>query len=610
MATDVSEPASPVVTRRRFVRDAGLASLAVADLLGAPALAGPPGRRGQNRPTVAVLGGGIAGLTAAHELAERGFDVTVYERNAPGGMARSFPIPHTAAAGRRPLPGEHGWRTFHGFYHNMFDTMRRIPFAGNPNGTRGNLLPARDPLLERSGGREGRHLFVGGAPEPVTVESLQRYMIGTLELASGIPPDEVAFFARQFTMYLTSSDERRIGQWEYVSASDYLQSQTKSDEYRAIFDRSVRVVAALKSKDASARAAFDYLEALVLNGLGRGAEAAPLNFLTAPTNEALIDPWILHLRAFGVRLRVGRTVEALNLRRGRIVSARVRDPHGRRHDVEAEWFVCALPVERARRLWSREILAADPRLERMNPLRTDGFYNGIQLYLRQEVPIDRGAVAYLDSPWALSSVSHGQFWPGRDFARDYGDGQASDSLSAIIAAWDVPGILYGKPARECTPEQVAHEVTAQIKAHLEDTGRSYLPDGIVHSWSLDPGIGYPRRGPLRARNDTPPFPQIVGSWDNRPETQTAIPNLFLAGAGVRTQINVWTMEGANESGRRAANDVLTAAGSRAEPARVFSVYKPPEFEAAKRADAERYRRGQPHILDTPWPDPRQPDSMQ
>ncbi|MET0385481.1 MAG: FAD-dependent oxidoreductase, partial [Polyangiales bacterium] len=32
------------------------------------------------REKVIVVGGGIAGLTAAHELAERGFDVHVYER--------------------------------------------------------------------------------------------------------------------------------------------------------------------------------------------------------------------------------------------------------------------------------------------------------------------------------------------------------------------------------------------------------------------------------------------------------------------------------------------------------------------------------------------------
>lgn len=42
------------------------------------------------RTEVAVLGGGIGGLTAAHELAERGFAVTVYEARAEaGGKSRS-----------------------------------------------------------------------------------------------------------------------------------------------------------------------------------------------------------------------------------------------------------------------------------------------------------------------------------------------------------------------------------------------------------------------------------------------------------------------------------------------------------------------------------------
>ncbi|SLJ81199.1 amine oxidase [Mycobacteroides abscessus subsp. abscessus] len=76
-----------------------------------------------------MLGGGVAGLTAAHELAERGFEVTVYERRALGGKARSIPVPGTAAGGRPELPGEHGFRFFPGFYQHIPDTMRRIPFG-------------------------------------------------------------------------------------------------------------------------------------------------------------------------------------------------------------------------------------------------------------------------------------------------------------------------------------------------------------------------------------------------------------------------------------------------------------------------------------------------
>jgi len=35
-------------------------------------------QRGRRAPTVAVLGGGVGGMSAAHELVERGFQVTVY----------------------------------------------------------------------------------------------------------------------------------------------------------------------------------------------------------------------------------------------------------------------------------------------------------------------------------------------------------------------------------------------------------------------------------------------------------------------------------------------------------------------------------------------------
>ena len=81
---------------------------------------------------VAIFGGGMGGLCAAHELVERGFQVDIYERrNIWGGKARSYGVDGTGTDGRADLPGEHGFRFFPGFYKHIPDTMSRIPFPGS-----------------------------------------------------------------------------------------------------------------------------------------------------------------------------------------------------------------------------------------------------------------------------------------------------------------------------------------------------------------------------------------------------------------------------------------------------------------------------------------------
>src|SRR5690349_18908296 len=76
---------------------------------------------------VIILGAGVAGMSAAHELIERGFEVEVYERNPiAGGKARSVYVEQ----GDQYLPAEHGFRFFPAFYKHVTDIMRRIPAAG------------------------------------------------------------------------------------------------------------------------------------------------------------------------------------------------------------------------------------------------------------------------------------------------------------------------------------------------------------------------------------------------------------------------------------------------------------------------------------------------
>jgi uncharacterized protein with NAD-binding domain and iron-sulfur cluster len=578
------------ISRRALLQGAAATGAAIA-LEGAPAALA----RRARKPTVAVLGGGMAGLTAAHELAERGFAVTVYERNALGGKARSIPVPRTAGGDRRDLPGEHGFRFFPGFYHHVPDTMRRIPFPGNANGVWDNLVAANGAKWLRSGDRpDGGPFGIGpDGQQALTVDGLRRIITDEL-WQRDVPPQELSYFVERLMVFVTSSKERRFGQWEHVSWWDFVKAEGKSEAYRKeIAAGLTRNVVAAKEKVASTRTIGHMGEAFVWNIMGRGNDGAPDRVLNLPTNEAWIDPWILLLRKLGVKLKVGRTVEALNVERGRIASARVRDHHGRRRNIHADWFVLAMPVERARRVLGPGVRALDPALNSLDELFVD-WMAGIQFYLRRPADITRGHMTFLDSEWALTGLTQAQFWDGRNFQRDYGDGKAVDSLSVDISDWDTPGMLYGKPAKQCTHGEIAREVWAQIKTH--HTAGDKLPDDIVHSWFLDPGIAWVKSRHAN-RNDTPLLVNTVGTWSKRPQAHTTLPNLFLAGDYVQTDVDLATMEGGNESGRAAVAALLHAAGSSAAPPQMYTLYEPPELAAVKQVDAERYKAGQPNLLD-------------
>ncbi|MEU0938442.1 FAD-dependent oxidoreductase [Embleya sp. NPDC005971] len=577
-------------SRRDFVAAAGALGLAAgvpsASARAASAAPSATGRR------VAVLGGGMAGLTVAHELIERGFQVTVYERKSPGGKARSIPVPGTGTGGRRDLPGEHGFRFFPGFYRNVPDTMRRIPFQGNANGVFDNLVPAPNAIFAQAGRPDLRFTLPSGIGS-ITPEALRDALMSMASVASQVPLHEIAFWAEKMIVFLTSGELRRNGQWEHMSYADYLRMDRMSPAYRNILVKAfTSTLVAAKENVASTRTITMMVEIFLWTMLGRGADGAPDRVLAGPTNEVWIDPWHTRLVDLGVDFRIGWTITGLDLTGGRITGARVVDPRGTAGTIDADWYVLAVPVERAVPLMTPQLVAVDPALGRLRRLTTD-WMNGLMIYLRRPTPITHGHVAYMDAPWAVTSISQAQFWRG-DFAARYGDGSVHDVLSLDLSDWDDPGILYGVSARKCTPAQIVDEVLAQVRANL-DGGATSVPDAQIHSWFLGPGIT--DAGLPSVANDEPLLVNTIGSWDDRPEATTRIPNLFLAGDYVRNTINLATMEGANESGRMAANAVLHAAGSNAAPATVFTLYQEPALAGWRRADDLRYRLGLPNAFD-------------
>jgi hypothetical protein len=487
--------------------------------------------------------------------------------------------------------------------------MRRIPVPGNAHGALDHLVDAHQEVLTLP--HRGQLWYL---PTPDYNGFLEgtRSLLTLIGVAASIPANEIEYFVRKMLVFLTSSDARRVGQWEYVSWTTFTNSEHFSPEYRAVFGTGLtKDLVAAKGASASTRTVALMGEAFVYALLAEKSPAirrqsgygAADRLLNAPTNEAWIDPWVAHLGALGVQFVTGQRAAELVVEGGVVSSVRL-EPTDANGDftggapsvLDADWFVCAMPVEQMVRLLSPAVLAADPSLGRLTKLTTD-WMNGIQFFLNRPpaVPI-HGHVALLDTPWALTSIDQGLFWAA-DIAARYGDGSVHDIYSVDISDFFTPGILYGKPAAECTPDEIAREVWAQLKRSLNSPGQTILSDDMVQRWFLDPAIHYPDGPGAPAANREPLLINSAGSLDNRPSAVTAVPNLFLASDYVRTNIDLATMEGANEAGRQAANGILQASGSAATPARIGTLWQPRELDTLRRTDALLYRAGLPNALD-------------
>lgn len=547
--------------------------------------------------SVAIIGGGVAGMSAAHELMRRSgdpvqYDITVYDANPNrcGGKARSIPVPNSGTDGREDLPGEHGFRFFPGFYRHLPDTMSHIPYGDSF--VIKNLKVADRLEIPR----HDQPPLVISARFPKTLSDLVTDFKAVFLEKTDLTAEMIEFFAERLWQILTSCHERRLKQYEGMTWRGFL-DPARFDNNPAYIDLLVdglsRSLLANDPAIASLRTTGDTNIQLILGMAEPGHPTDQL--LNGPTSKVWLDPWFDYLTSHGITYHLGHKATEITFAGGQVDSVTIKGTAGT-IEVKADYYIFALPVERM-----ADLLAASPTGEGLVPafghiaeLKSNvRWMNGVQFFLYEDVPITHGHMLFADSPWSITGISEAQFW-SQEHLPNAGDGTVNGVLSFCISEWDQPGRFNKKKAKHCTDEELAKEVWEEVKQSVNAGGEELIKDSNLHSWFFDPDIVDHENGRKLTLTDAEPlFINTTNSWEKRPSVTIGVPNMLLASDYIRTYTDVACMEAANEAARRAVNALLQMTGSRAPECTLWPLHEPDIFAPFRWHDKHRFEKGLP-----------------
>lgn len=465
---------------------------------------------------VAVIGGGIAGMTAALRLAQRGFAVTLYEASSVlGGNLASVPV--------GGMPRDVYPHMFCDWYLNFWDIVERD--LGRPRASQFRSFDGVSLLM-----RDGRSLAMAN---PSTVESL------IANLFSGVlPPAEM--FLSMFALLDLAAEPLGNAELTPLARLDvngfiYGRPYATNDVAR-LNNYILSTVWSLDSDMVSAKSYQRFLRRFSSFPTG-----APFAWLAkASCADCIIDPWEQRLRELGVTIHVGTKVERLVLADDKPLLTAGGE------ERSFDNVVLAVPAPRMLDLimdpappsGTQALIDHVPDLARMQTARSAAI-PVVDLWLKRKLPgLPAGQVGLHDSKYGLSFCDLSQLWDT--------DRRMADITVLALAASRGDFI----PSRN--PETMAFAMLQEAAPYLpgfRPGARWGDPDSDV-DWE---------RTAMRTNQDHQLFVNDVGSLAYRPSArQPRLPWLALAGDYVSGAVGMATVESAVESGILAAAAVQAA----------------------------------------------------
>jgi len=529
---------------------------------------------------VAVFGAGIAGLSAAHEFTRLGYNVSVYEANCEaGGFFRSARMPE-----HQNMPSEYSWHGLGPWYHNVFDVMKQISFDET-----GSVY---DKSLSRP-------IDFGIAPDKGRIEfrSPDRLPVSRMLRMSGL--DSLKWGWLMLKPW--ASNRRSFENYSRLNASEQWKpvlSNLGLRTWRSLFGPwigsdwtkiSFHTVGQFCRKLVISRPSHHHM-ADEEGPAWTHKQGNGWLVLRGPSSEYWFDKWVAHLEKSGVDFFWEQPLYKLDYDGKKITTARLASGDAVQADI---YVLAANPFAAVEILERTPELAKEDQLRLFKPLTQDGPHTQVSFRIafaeKIKWPHKRLGVVIADSEYNLTFCAQEQVW-----APDVDLGVGVKSLwTGTACVGTVPGRLYGVPIVECTKEQFIEEVKAQLfgcegfDTFIKEAngGRSLSTFPIIrfevwHEWRFSPTGIRPYQPKWVTTTNTQPY---------QPTQATSIANLVLAGAHTQTAADVWSIEGAVESGRRAAQAI--------EPSvKVISQYKSWWLRVLGAIDDILFSIRAPHVL--------------
>lgn len=474
---------------------------------------------------IIIFGGGLSGLTIAHKLVKENFKILIIEKDSIlGGMAKSD-------INKNTHPSEHSWRGYAPFYKNTFEIMKEIPYY-DTNVFNNLNIPIEFYLLYDKEYNYKSSLTIK--------DRLILYYLGI----------NYAF-----------SDKRREYYYTY-DIQPFLKKYLSNDGYNYIINYVTGPGYGMNKNELSMGHLLHFLTINYINNYDHEHNYKNRKYvhlskenwhvMKGPTNNMWIDPWKNYLQENGVDIMINTELIKINSEKNNIISVEINQNNTIKILNAKEYILAINPYNTVDILKNSNMINLYEQfklLTKNTKSKQISFRIGINKKIHY--PINNIAFVMNDSEFNITWYPQEKHW---DYKLNI------ESLwSGTIIDFEKNGKIFNKNAEKLNDGELKEEIIYQIlrskslQKLIYDNNNFYIDKKdityfeIWYEWNFI------------NNNQEQKYKKWVNNTNNekyRPIQKTEYNNLFLSGAHTKTSINIWSMEGAIESGIITTNHIL------------------------------------------------------